>query len=389
MLFLRRLRSDITRMTSQMEDTRSGVDVIRTTLKSTNDDVVTMSTSFTEFIAHFDNYSVAVASNFTTLTGEMLTSITTTNALSKKVSFYNSEFQSSTKELSTKLNAADTGLNQFKNFSLQKFEKLEKIVDSLDFKMVNRTTMELLMGQISQEILDVGTLAAANISSVETDMQQLTLTMQDGMKNASSSLESAFDLLKMKTKGLEDDVAELKNTDATLRNDLMAVSGSLEHLAGTHEDRWRNNDLSWVKNAASLTELTGAVDTLEEKIGVLEMLAPFLHHVNSSTISSIETLRSNITNLGLISETLKAGVSKLESVITILDMNTFAVSNSTTTLKKKTQTIESRVDKLQSEANEFLTGFAKLVDVQGSILQNVFAILYYSSLNSGNIYGII
>ena len=376
-------------MTSQMEDTRSGVDVIRTTLKSTNDDVVTMSTSFTEFIAHFDNYSVAVASNFTTLTGEMLTSITTTNALSKKVSFYNSEFQSSTKELSTKLNAADTGLNQFKNFSLQKFEKLEKIVDSLDFKMVNRTTMELLMGQISQEILDVGTLAAANISSVETDMQQLTLTMQDGMKNASSSLESAFDLLKMKTKGLEDDVAELKNTDATLRNDLMAVSGSLEHLAGTHEDRWRNNDLSWVKNAASLTELTGAVDTLEEKIGVLEMLAPFLHHVNSSTISSIETLRSNITNLGLISETLKAGVSKLESVITILDMNTFAVSNSTTTLKKKTQTIESRVDKLQSEANEFLTGFAKLVDVQGSILQNVCAILYYSSLNSGNIYGII
>ena len=376
-------------MTSQMEDTRSGVDVIRTTLKSTNDDVVTMSTSFTEFIAHFDNYSVAVASNFTTLTGEMLTSITTTNALSKKVSFYNSEFQSSTKELSTKLNAADTGLNQFKNFSLQKFEKLEKIVDSLDFKMVNRTTMELLMGQISQEILDVGTLAAANISSVETDMQQLTLTMQDGMKNASSSLESAFDLLKMKTKGLEDDVAELKNTDATLRNDLMAVSGSLEHLAGTHEDRWRNNDLSWVKNAASLTELTGAVDTLEEKIGVLEMFAPFLHHVNSSTISSIETLRSNITNLGLISETLKAGVSKLESVITILDMNTFAVSNSTTTLKKKTQTIESRVDKLQSEANEFLTGFAKLVDVQGSILQNVFAILYYSSLNSGNIYGII
>ena len=245
------------------------------------------------------------------------------------------------------------------------------------------------MGQISQEILDVGTLAAANISSVETDMQQLTLTMQDGMKNASSSLESAFDLLKMKTKGLEDDVAELKNTDATLRNDLMAVSGSLEHLAGTHEDRWRNNDLSWVKNAASLTELTGAVDTLEEKIGVLEMLAPFLHHVNSSTISSIETLRSNITNLGLISETLKAGVSKLESVITILDMNTFAVSNSTTTLKKKTQTIESRVDKLQSEANEFLTGFAKLVDVQGSILQNDFAILYYSSLNSGNIYGII
>lgn len=389
MLFLRRLRSDITRMTSQMEETRGGVDVIRTTLKSTNDDVVTMSTSFTEFIAHFDNYSVAVASNFTTLTGEMLTSITTTNTLSKKVSFYNSEFQSSTKELSTKLNAADTGLNQFKNFSLQKFEKLEKIVDSLDFKMVNRTTMELLMGQISQEILDVGTLAAANISSVETDMQQLTLTMQDGMKNASSSLESAFDLLKMKTKGLEDDVAELKNTDATLRNDLMAVSGSLEHLAGTHEDRWRNNDLSWVKNAASLTELTGAVDTLEEKIGVLEMLAPFLHHVNSSTISSIETLRSNITNLGLISETLKAGVSKLESVITILDMNTFAVSNSTTTLKKKTQTIESRVDKLQSEANEFLTGFAKLVDVQGSILQNVFAILYYSSLNSGNIYGII
>ncbi len=75
-------------MTTQLEETRSGVDVVRMTLKSTNDDVVTMSTSFTEFVGHFDNYSIAVASNFTTLTSEMLTSITTINGIGKKMTFF-------------------------------------------------------------------------------------------------------------------------------------------------------------------------------------------------------------------------------------------------------------------------------------------------------------
>jgi chromosome segregation ATPase len=143
-----------------------------------------------------------------------------------------------------------------------------------------------------------------------------------------------------------------------LRNDLSAVSGSLDHLAGSHEDRWRNNDLALLKTAATLADLTGSVDTLEEKIGVLETLAPFLHHVNSSTISSIETLRFNITNLGQVAEDLKAGLSNLE---TRVDASASSASNSTTSLKRLATKIDNKVDKLQSESAEFLTGFAKLV----------------------------
>ncbi len=108
-----------------------------------------------------------------------------------------------------------------------------------------------------------------------------------------------------------------------LRNDLSAVSGSLDHLAGSHEDRWRNNDLALLKTAATLADLTGSVDQLEEKIGVLETLAPFLHHVNSSTISSIETLRFNITNLGQVAEDLKAGLSKRVVVLVSMLLNIF------------------------------------------------------------------
>jgi hypothetical protein len=74
-----------------MGETRDGVNAVRATLTSTNDDVVTMSSSFTEFIAHFDNYSAAVASNFTTLTEETLTTITSINALTKRVSLLSSD----------------------------------------------------------------------------------------------------------------------------------------------------------------------------------------------------------------------------------------------------------------------------------------------------------
>jgi len=320
-----------------------------------------MSTSFTEFISHFDNYSVAVASNFTTLTEEMLTSITTINTLNKKMTSFSSESQTSSKQFSTQLGSLEAGFQVYKNFTLQKFEKIEKEVDFLDMKMVNRTTMEQLMGQISQEILEIGNLASANISGVGSGVDAMITTMQESLKNSSKSFEVVVDTLKLKTMALEDRIEELRKSDKILRNDLTKVDAGLDQLSGSHEDRWRSNDLNWVKTTANLGELTAAVDKLEEKIGVLETLAPFLHHVNSSTISSIETLRSNITNLGAVSENLRAGISRLES--SVADLNS-SHSNSTVSLKKRAAKIETKVDKLQADTNDFLTGFAKLVEVQ-------------------------
>ena len=362
------MRKEVSRLSTQTEETRSGVDVIRTTLKSTNDDVVTMSTSFTEFISHFDNYSIAVASNFTTLTEEMLASITTINSLNKKVSSFSSESQTSAKQFSTQLGSLETGFNVYKNFTLQKFEKIEKEIELVDMKMVNRTTMEQLMGQISQEILEVGNLAAANISSVASGTEKMLATMQESLKNSSKSFDSVIDSLKLKTMSLEERIEELRKAAKTFRNDLTKVDVGLDKLSGSHEDRWRNNDLNWVKTTANLADLTGAVDKLEEKIGILETLAPFLHHVNSSTISSIETLRSNITNLGQATESLRAGFVKLE--LALVDSNS-SHSNSTVSLKKRALKIETKVDKLQTDTNDFLTGFAKLVEVQREAFTNL------------------
>lgn len=97
-----------------------------------------MSSSFTEFITHFDNYSQSVSSNFTTITAEMLTSITTLNGLNKKLTTSEAEFQTSFKSFSNRLGSVESGLGQYKNFTLQKFETFEKVVENMDNKMINR-----------------------------------------------------------------------------------------------------------------------------------------------------------------------------------------------------------------------------------------------------------
>ncbi len=52
-------------------------------------------------------------------------------------------------------------------------------------------------------------------------------------------------------------------------------------------------------------------------------------------------------------------------------MNTAAVTNTTMTLKKRTKKVETKVEKLQSDATEFLSGFGKLVEVQKEASTNV------------------
>ena len=220
------------------------------------------------------------------------------------------------------------------------------------------------MGQISQEILDIGASASANISGLALEMETTSLTMQETLKNSSTILNSNIEMLKMKTKELEVTVKDLRISGQTLRSDLMAVSGSLDHLAATNDDHWRVNDLSWVKSEVTFGDVTSAVDNLEEKIGVLQSLAPFLQQMNASTLMSMETLRLNVTQLDQTAKSLKTGLSELESIIVVLDMNTSALSNSTVSLKKRAQKVESRVDRLQADTNEFLNGFAKLVEVQ-------------------------
>ena len=227
------------------------------------------------------------------------------------------------------------------------------------------------MGQISQEILEIGTSASANISGLTSEMELTTLTIQESLKNSSTTFDSNLDTLKTKTEELEVKVEDLRKSGQTLKNDLAALSGSLDHLATTGEDRWRNNDLSWIKNGATFADVTSAVDVLEEKLGVLESLAPYLQQFNVSTSMSIENLRTNVTQLDQTAKSLKSGLAELESIVVVIDMNTSALSNSTVSLKKRAQKVESYVERLQADSNEFLTGFAKLVEVQKEAALNV------------------
>jgi hypothetical protein len=76
--------------------------------------------------------------------------------------------------------------------------------------------MEQLMGQISQEILDVGNLAAGNLSTVETSLDSALSEMKDAMKNSSNAFDNNLSSLKMKNKRLEDQVAMLFNLSSWL-----------------------------------------------------------------------------------------------------------------------------------------------------------------------------
>ena len=108
-------------------------------------------------------------------------------------------------------------------FLIQKFEIVDKEIESVVDKMVNRTMMEELMGQISQEILDFGTTAASNISDIAAAMETMTSSLQQTTEADSSKLRIDLDVLKIKFKQLTGEAEELRQTDIVLRSDLVSI----------------------------------------------------------------------------------------------------------------------------------------------------------------------
>ena len=146
----------------------------------------TLTNSVTKFYATFDNYTSDVSSNFTTLTSELLTTITSVNSLSKRLTASATEAQTSINSvsntittLSTQVDKIEMGLDRYKNSTMQKFENVDKEVEEMAGIMINRTTMEMLMGQISQEISISGMSAANNISGLTSEMAVMGTAMQN------------------------------------------------------------------------------------------------------------------------------------------------------------------------------------------------------------------
>ena len=77
------------------------------------------------------------------------------------------------------MNKIERGFEKYKNSTLQKFENVEKEVVDMSGIMINRTTMEMLMGQISQEISISGLSAAKNISGLAAEMTIMGNAMQN------------------------------------------------------------------------------------------------------------------------------------------------------------------------------------------------------------------
>ena len=181
-----------------------------------------------------------------------------------------------------------------------------------------------------------------------------------------------LDTLRQTTQKLKSQTEDLRKTDETLRSELLGLSGSLEYLAGNNEDRWRSNDLKWVKNSANFEQWTKSIDELEVKVKVLENLPPQIQLMNTSTVTSLGRLTSNVTQLEQAADSLKSGLAEVESILVVLDKNTAAVSNTTVSIKGRVQRVDMKVDKLQADTNEFLNGFTKLVDIQvREILKNI------------------
>jgi hypothetical protein len=155
----------------------------------------TITNSFTNFYSNFDNYSSDVTGNFTTLTSELLTTITSVNSLSKRLTASATESQTSINSvsntitiLSTQVNKIEKGFEMYKNRTMQKFEIFDKEVEEMSAVMINRTTMEILMGQISQEISTSGLTASKNISGLAAEMAVMGMAMQNRSKKSQEHL---------------------------------------------------------------------------------------------------------------------------------------------------------------------------------------------------------
>lgn len=82
------------------------------------------------------------------------------------------------------LNKSIFCLGQYKNFSLTKFDTMDRDMEKIQNVFVNKTTIEHLMSHVAQEIIDMNDNIGKNMSIITNEINFLS----GGIKNKNGKL---------------------------------------------------------------------------------------------------------------------------------------------------------------------------------------------------------
>ena len=368
------LTTKVDELTGKMNNVHDGMNVV----EGLKDDILVMSSSFGEFLGHFNNYSIAVMTNYSSVTEELSTTVTSVRGLYSTVTAINSESKSSMKNLSLTLSKIsshmsdmESGLGLYKNFTLQRIETIEKEMESMGGGMVNRTMVEKLVAHFSEEISDVRVSSTQNFSVISNEVKDMATAFHQTLYNASFLIFHDVEEVKSKAEKVASEVKDLKKFGQTVRNDLQSVSASLEYVAGGSEDRWRNSEFKLTNFGAKIEDLLSNLSKVDLRIREVESsIGPTVNQLNVSLSASIGSLRSNVTHLDQVTEGLKSGLFKVESQVRMTEMSQAANGNATVTLQTRVRKVEETVGDLQGKFIEFQANVEDLAEGQADLSRN-------------------
>jgi len=361
------LTNRLDELTGKMGEVHEGMTVV----EGLKDDIVVMSSSFGDFLSHFNNYSLAVMSNYSSVTEELSSTVTSIRGLYSTITSVSSESQTTMKNLSVSLSKIsshmfdmESGLVLYKNYTLQRIETIEKEVENMAGGMVNKSMVEKLVAHISEEISDIRISSVNNFTVITDEVKGMATAFHHTLYNASFLIFADVEEIKIKADKLAFEVKDLKKFDQTMHKDMMSISSTLEFVSTTNDDRWTNSELKLSTNVDKLDELTNSLANVDLRLRDLESLAPSVNEMNFSLSESLGALRSNVTHLDQVAEDLKSGLFKMESLVMMTEISTAANSNATLALQTRVRKVEETVGDVQGNLLDFQSKVADLSDLQ-------------------------
>ena len=373
-----RLTSEVGHLTNRLDELTGKMNVVNDgmgVVEGLRDDILVMSTSFGEFLNHFNNYSIAVMSNYSSITEELTSTSTSVKSLFSTMTSITSESQLSMKTFSTNLSKLthhmsdmESGLGLYKNFTLTRLEAIEKEVDVMNEAMINRTTVEKIVTRFSAEITEIRTVTEKNFSTVSEEMKDMATAFHQTLYNASFLIFHDVEEVKKKTDKVTSD---LKKVGLTFRNDLKTMSASLELMAGGLEDRWKNIEIRQTSFSSKIDDFFSSLKLFDVRIKEMDLQFPSsLNQLNLSLSASIGSLKTNVTHLDQAMDGVKSGLFKVESQMMANELSGAATGNATLALQTRIRKVEQTVGDIQGKLVDARSTIEDLAFGQTDLAQN-------------------
>ena len=373
-----RLTSEVGQLTNRLDELTGKMNVVNDgmgVVEGLRDDILVMSTSFGEFLNHFNNYSIAVMSNYSSMTDELSTTVTTVRSLYSTITSMSTETQISSKnlsqslsKLSTHMSEMDSGISLYKNFTLSRLEAIEKEVDSMSEVMVNQTTLEKIVIHFSTEITEVKTASTNNFSAVSGEVKDMATAFHQTLYNASFLIFHDVEEVKKK---MDRVTSDLKKVSLSFNSDLKTVSAGLDLMAGGFEDKWKNSENKILSFSSKIDDYFSNLKLVELKMRDMDLTFPTtIRQLNVSLSASIGSLRFNVTHLDQAMDGLRSGLFKIESQMMANEMTGAANGNATLALQTRMRKIEQTVGDVQGKMVEVKSNLQNLASGHTDLAQN-------------------